>query len=107
MLPLMSKITPMEMGTSSLEKCDDFLFDAVLIDAEIFLLQSRNQAAIGIGDRDVDQRQLHFRLNRLAAFYRGSSGGAVGLEGPATCARLGSARMQQARNKEKDPILPF
>ena len=62
MLPLMSKITPMETGVSSLEKSHDFLLDAVLKYAEVFLFEAGDQAPDGIGDGNVHERQLRFGL---------------------------------------------
>ena len=41
---------------------DNLLLDVVLEDAEIFGVQTGDQAAVGIGDSDVDQSQVHVNL---------------------------------------------
>ena len=62
----MSKIRPMETGTSSLESVTNFLLDAVFEDAEIFFFQAGDQAIQRIGDRDVDERHADVNFDPLS-----------------------------------------
>jgi hypothetical protein len=49
---------------------DDFLLDAVFIDAEIVGFQAGDQAVVGVGDGDVDEREVDIEMNRSAGFER-------------------------------------
>jgi len=59
-------MTPMEIGTSSEEKIPDLLLDIVFEDAEIIGRQACDHAVIWIIDRNVDQRQVGHRYERIA-----------------------------------------
>src|SRR5215472_604770 len=48
-------------------EADDFLFEVALKNAEIFSLEAGDQAAVGIGHRHGNHRQLDFGLDGLAA----------------------------------------
>ena len=102
MLPLMSKITPMETGTSSLEKSHDFLFDAVLEDAEILLFEPGHQPAHRIGHRHAHQRQFRFRAERIALLNFGGVGWRRQLQGPAGLPGPGVLGEKQKSERTKD-----
>ena len=52
-----------ENGNVFAGESGDFLFNAVFVDLEIFLVQPRDQAAIRIRDGDVDKGHLHVHLD--------------------------------------------
>ena len=52
MLPLMSKITPMEIGHVFTGKGCDLLLDPILVDAKVFFFEAGDQAPVGVGYRE-------------------------------------------------------
>ncbi len=65
MLPLMSKITPIETGASSLEKCRDLLLVLAFKELEVLFVEAGDQAVHGIRNRDRHQNQVHVDLEGL------------------------------------------
>ena len=49
---------------------DDFLLDAVLKDTEIVRFEAGDQAIVGVGDRNVDEREVDIKMNRSPRLER-------------------------------------
>jgi len=59
MLPLRSKITPIDTGTSFRREVHDLLLDVVFEDAKAIAFQKRHWAVVCVSDENVDERQIY------------------------------------------------
>jgi hypothetical protein len=66
MLPLRSRMTPMEIGTSSDEKVHNFLFDVVFEDSEVVDFETRDEPVVRVRYGDLDECQLHIHVDGFA-----------------------------------------
>ncbi len=63
MLPLRSKMTPIDTGDVFRRKIHDLLLDVVFEDAKAIALQRCDRAVVCVTDGDVDERQIYICMD--------------------------------------------